>query len=159
MCVFALNTEINMLAVALKGVFLIGVISWYSMAIMSMINDYFRAEFNDYLKKNPITSHKADQELPAIVIKTQTPFNENEKPFESIDNTNNEKRTTETNEIFQWNKCERNGENTGTNRKMHCERRNRKEEILLRLFGNSHHSCDMCAIDSVNGNLLPLDVT
>lgn len=42
-----------MIAIALKAFFLIGALSWYSAAIFSMINDYFRNEFNDYMKKIP----------------------------------------------------------------------------------------------------------
>lgn len=47
-----------MIAIAMKAFFILGALSWYSVAIFSMINEYFRTEFNDYLKKNPIDSHK-----------------------------------------------------------------------------------------------------
>lgn len=43
-----------MLLAAGKGIFLIGVLSWYSAAIFGMINNYFLNEFKEYLKKNPI---------------------------------------------------------------------------------------------------------
>lgn len=141
-----------MLAVALKGVFLIGVISWYSVAIMSMINDYFRAEFREYLKKNPIASTKADQASPASTIviappaQAQQPI-ENGKLFESIDNTHNEKQQKfETNELFAGSIA--GSERNGQNGQMHCDPVNNKKEILMRLFGIGHHSCDVCAIDS-----------
>lgn len=139
-----------MLAVALKGVFLIGVISWYSVAIMSMINDYFRTEFKEYLKKNPIASTKADHVLPAIVITSQhiQQHIENGKLFESIDNENNEQQQPlEINEQFQWDSSttERNVDNG----KMHCVQVNNREEILMRLFGEKpSFICGVCAIDS-----------
>lgn len=34
-----------------KGFLLVGILLWYSIAIMTVINDYFRVEFNAYLKK------------------------------------------------------------------------------------------------------------
>lgn len=43
-----------MLIPAVKGIFLIGILSWYSAAIFGMINNYFRSEFKEYIKKNPI---------------------------------------------------------------------------------------------------------
>lgn len=43
-----------MLLAAGKGIFLIGVLSWYSAAIFGMINNYFLNEFKEYLKKNPV---------------------------------------------------------------------------------------------------------
>lgn len=43
-----------MLVAAIKGLFLIGVLSWYSAAIFAMINNYFRNEFKEYMQKNPI---------------------------------------------------------------------------------------------------------
>lgn len=39
-----------MLFVAFKIIFLFIFLFWYSLTIMTMINDYFRNEFNEYLK-------------------------------------------------------------------------------------------------------------
>lgn len=141
-----------MLIVAMKGVFVVGVISWYSVAIMSMINDYFRTEFKEYMKKNPIASPaKADQKSPAIVI-SPPPIQqlvEIEKLFESNAITNDkQQQRVETNERLEWSSVERNAENG----KMHCDHVNGREAVLMRLGGKSHHSYDVCAIDSsVNG--------
>lgn len=146
--VFA-TTKTNMLAVALKGVFLIGLISWYSVAIMSMINDYFRTEFKEYLKSNPIASPKADQMAPATVIASPTQQHiENGKLFESFEN-NGQRQKTETNELLRdgWS-----AERIVGNGKMHCDHVKNKEAILMRLFGKGLHSYDVCVIDSsVNG--------
>lgn len=142
-------TESNMLAVALKGVFLIGLLSWYSVAIMSMINDYFRTEFKEYLKSNPIASPKAPQMPPAIVIAPQTQQHiENGKLFESIEN-NGQREKIETNEVLRQGSSV---EQMVENEKMHCDHVRNKEVILMRLFGKGHHSYDVCVIDSsVNG--------
>lgn len=34
--------------------------SWYSATIFSMINDYFRKEFNGYIKTNPLDAYKSN---------------------------------------------------------------------------------------------------
>lgn len=58
-----------MLTSFFKGFLLVGVLLWYSIAIMTVINDYFRVEFKDYLNKHPeIPSTKAAAET------TPTPF-------------------------------------------------------------------------------------
>lgn len=49
-----------MIVFALKAIFLIGVMSWYSAAIFSMINNYFRQEFNEYIKINPPDAYKSN---------------------------------------------------------------------------------------------------
>lgn len=49
-----------MIIIALKTVFLVGIMSWYSMAILSMINEYFRSEFHNYLKENPADAYKSN---------------------------------------------------------------------------------------------------
>lgn len=45
-----------MIGLALRGFFLIGIISWYSFGVLKIINDYFRGEYINYLtseyKKN-----------------------------------------------------------------------------------------------------------
>ena len=45
-----------MIGLALRGFFLIGIISWYSSGVFKLINDYFRSEYKNYLsnefKKN-----------------------------------------------------------------------------------------------------------
>lgn len=138
-----------MLVVALKGFFLIAVISCYSVAIMSMINDYFRTEFKEYLKKNPITSTKADQKSSSTTIVISLPtihqHIENGKLYETNrdDNTNNANQfQTETNEILEWtNNVEQNVEN---GKLQHCVHATNKEVFLMHLFGkNQHHSYDL----------------
>lgn len=150
--IFVCDIETNMLVVALKGFLLIGVISWYSVAIMSMINDYFRAEFKDYLKKNPITSPKMDHVPADMVITspspspppsptTTTPVEQhigNEKLFEAIDNANNgRQQQIETNEVLEWSNVERMEVDNG---RMHCILVNNRRETLMRLVGRGHHS-------------------
>lgn len=49
-----------MIIIALKSVFLVGIMSWYSMAVLTMINDYFRSEFHNYLKENPADAYKSN---------------------------------------------------------------------------------------------------
>lgn len=49
-----------MIVVALKTAFLISIMSWYSLAIFSMINDYFRKEFNEYIKHDPVDGSKSN---------------------------------------------------------------------------------------------------
>lgn len=49
-----------MIVVALKTVFLIGILSVYSAAIFHMINDYFRKGFNDYMKTSPLDAYKSN---------------------------------------------------------------------------------------------------
>lgn len=143
--VLPITETTNMLAVALKGVFLIGLLSWYSVAIMSMINDYFRTEFKQYLKNNPIASPKADQMAPAIVIDSPTQQHiGNGKLFESIEN-NEQRQEAETNKLLKEGGSVENG-------KMQCDHVNNKEAILMRLYGKGHHSYDVCVVDSsVNG--------
>lgn len=57
-----------MIIIALKAVFLIGIMSWYSTTILSMINDYFRNEFNNYLKENPADAYKSNTIQHAVQI-------------------------------------------------------------------------------------------
>lgn len=47
-----------MLAVTIKFVCLISVLSWYSTAIFTMINEYFRNEFNEYIKASSTALNK-----------------------------------------------------------------------------------------------------
>lgn len=65
-----------MIVVALKTIFLIGIMSWYSAAIFSMINDYFRKEFNEYIKIDSVdTTYKSNtiqhtKSIPTIASPT-----------------------------------------------------------------------------------------
>lgn len=147
-----------MLVVALRGLFLIGVMSWYSAAIMSMINDYFRAEFTEYLQKDPIPSSvappKTNQESSTIVITSPTHHHHPptiENLFDSIDNTNNDQQQQHfgINELAERNGCGSGSSSSGgidiENSKTHCD----KDVILMRLlFGRSNHSYDVCVSDS-----------
>lgn len=58
-----------MIVIALKSVFLIGIMSWYSAAIFTMINEYFLKEFNDYMKTNPPTDAYKMNRMQHIVSK------------------------------------------------------------------------------------------
>lgn len=58
------------LGAAFRGLFLIGVICWYSTGLIRVINDYFRREFKLYI----------DDELKNIEILKKQPPNE-QKPF------------------------------------------------------------------------------
>lgn len=156
------KTERNdMLVVALRALFLIGVMSWYSAAIMSMINDYFRAEFTEYLQKDPIPSSvappKTNQESSKIVITSPTQQQQHHHPqtienlFDSIDNTNNDQQQQHfgINELAERNGCGSVGSSSGgidiENSKTHCD----KDVISMRLlFGKSNHSYDVCVSDS-----------
>ncbi|XP_052848171.1 uncharacterized protein LOC128259677 [Drosophila gunungcola] len=48
----------------MQGLFLIGIIYWYSKGMMSMINDYYRSEFQRKLQVDPA---KAKAEVPINV--------------------------------------------------------------------------------------------
>lgn len=48
-----------MLTTLLKGLFAFGISAWYSVAIMSAINDYFRTEFIVYMKNLPTSQGPA----------------------------------------------------------------------------------------------------
>ncbi|XP_043656747.1 uncharacterized protein LOC122622400 [Drosophila teissieri] len=48
----------------MQGLFLIGIIYWYSKGMMSMINDYYRSEFQRKLQTEPA---KAKAETPINV--------------------------------------------------------------------------------------------
>ncbi|EDV48441.1 uncharacterized protein LOC6553851 [Drosophila erecta] len=48
----------------MQGLFLIGIIYWYSKGMMSMINDYYRSEFQRKLQTEPA---KAKAEAPINV--------------------------------------------------------------------------------------------
>ncbi|XP_017060679.1 uncharacterized protein LOC108101024 [Drosophila ficusphila] len=48
----------------MQGLFLIGIIYWYSKGMMSMINDYYRSEFQRKLEVEP---SKAKAEVPINV--------------------------------------------------------------------------------------------
>lgn len=79
-----------MLTAAIKGMFLIGVLSWYSASIFAMINNYFRNEVKEYLKQNPINPlpkserafdahrnmetplNKIELKMPSAVFETET---------------------------------------------------------------------------------------
>lgn len=61
-----------MLIPAVKGIFLIGVLSWYSAALFAMINNYFRNEFQDYLKKNPIDTIPINDRSKALTSSSST---------------------------------------------------------------------------------------
>lgn len=54
-----------MLVSFFKGFLLFGALLWYSIAMMTVINDYFRVEFNTYLKKEPVKSKVV---APSIAI-------------------------------------------------------------------------------------------
>lgn len=49
-----------MIVAALKFFVLIAVLWWYSVTIFSIINDYFRKEFNDYLRNQAIDGRHSD---------------------------------------------------------------------------------------------------
>lgn len=49
-----------MIVVALKFFVLIAVLWWYSITIFAVINDYFRKEFNEYLRHVPSNSRRSD---------------------------------------------------------------------------------------------------
>lgn len=48
-----------------KGFLLVGILLWYSIAIFTVINDYFRIEFNTYIKKQPLSPAPAKPANPA----------------------------------------------------------------------------------------------
>lgn len=158
-----------MLISIFKGVFLIGVLSWYSIAIFSMINDYFRSEFNEYLKKNPIGSHKADviKHSPAIVTEhTITSITMENSKLQQ--NNNNEKNGNEfdnyqmphpSNKIFHT--TNRAIANDKINDKMYCKWNDDSEKMAF-LFRTryTNNLFNTCAIKgngktkSNNNNLL-----
>lgn len=67
-----------MIGLALRGFFLIGIISWYSAGMFKLINDYFRSEYKSYLsaefKKNKYLMPSA--ELPVHLQKDTQPHDE-----------------------------------------------------------------------------------
>ncbi|XP_076389539.1 uncharacterized protein LOC105663558 [Megachile rotundata] len=64
-----------MLGMILRGVFLIGILTWYSTSVWKMIDGYFRDQFRSYLeeeyKKNPrmktdVQGNLADKTIPVV---------------------------------------------------------------------------------------------
>ncbi|SPP83950.1 uncharacterized protein LOC117586048 [Drosophila guanche] len=64
-----------------QGMLLIGIIYWYSKGMMSMINDYYRSEFNRKLQANAAPKPKA--EVPINVDNFMDYVRELETPSES----------------------------------------------------------------------------
>ncbi|XP_017145459.1 uncharacterized protein LOC108157781 [Drosophila miranda] len=64
-----------------QGMLLIGIIYWYSKGMMSMINDYYRSEFNRKLQANAAPKPKA--EVPINVDNFMDYVRELETPNET----------------------------------------------------------------------------
>ncbi|XP_022209919.2 uncharacterized protein LOC111065805 [Drosophila obscura] len=64
-----------------QGMLLIGIIYWYSKGMMSMINDYYRSEFNRKLQANAAPKPKA--EMPINVDNFMDYVRELETPSET----------------------------------------------------------------------------
>lgn len=73
-----------MIVFAFKTIFLIGIMSWYSATIFSMINDYFRREFNEYVKIDSPPSRPPPSPTPdthkSDTIKHTASISSNNKP-------------------------------------------------------------------------------
>jgi len=63
----------------MQGLFLIGIIYWYSKGMMSMINDYYRSEFQRKLQAEP---SKPKAEIPINVDNFMDYVRELESPDE-----------------------------------------------------------------------------
>lgn len=77
-----------MLALVLRGFFLVGIISWYSAGLMKFINDYFLHEYKSYLgeefKRNKhLKLHEADMPMqPTMAPEIPEALrSDEEKPF------------------------------------------------------------------------------
>lgn len=71
-----------MLGLIVRGVFLVGILSWYSISVWKMIDGYFRDQFRSYLeeeyRKNPrmrtdVQSGSADKSEPSLTDSTTEP--------------------------------------------------------------------------------------
>ncbi|XP_017007290.2 uncharacterized protein Xport-B [Drosophila takahashii] len=65
----------------MQGLFLIGIIYWYSKGMMSMINDYYRSEFQRKLQTEPA---KAKTEVPINVDNFMDYVRELDSPDEVV---------------------------------------------------------------------------
>lgn len=70
-----------MIVFVVKTIFLIGILSWYSATIFSMINDYFRREFNEHIKIDSPPRLRPSPSLPPDPYKSNTiqPISSNHK--------------------------------------------------------------------------------
>lgn len=57
-----------MITTFFKGFLLVGILMWYSIAILTVINDYFRMEFNTYIKRQPLPPAAVVTENPTAAI-------------------------------------------------------------------------------------------
>lgn len=60
----------TMVATFLKGFLVVGLLMWYSVAILSAINDYFRVEFNTYIQIQKMSKASAPASAPASASHT-----------------------------------------------------------------------------------------
>lgn len=111
-----------MIVVALKFFFLAAFLSWYSAAIFSLINEYFRNSFMEYIKETPTDEYKSN------TIKYSLP------------STSNHIESTPINEIYPTEYHNRNG-NVYVNRNsdqctsthlLYCTRFDYWQEIVLK---------------------------
>lgn len=73
-----------MIVFALKTIFLIGIMSWYSATIFSMINDYFRREFNEHIKIDSPPSRPPDTSKSNTIQHTASISSNNEPEMPHI---------------------------------------------------------------------------
>lgn len=63
-----------MILFAIKTAFLVGIMWWYSMSIIMIINTYYGNELNDYLKINPISTYEKISKHEQVAEKTRSPL-------------------------------------------------------------------------------------